>query len=143
MEKKRKIASAWILMTGILILILGIIHNVATPFIMNGFEQLPDDKFMVFVFMFVATGTATIFFGLITIVCATKFDNGNKTAYSVLMLSGFFVIILGAGAFASMPSNPFAYATLAIAFLNIIPMFIFSKSLRFEQALEETDKNNN
>ena len=125
-------------MTGILILMLGIIHNVATPFIMNSFEQLPDDKFMVFIFMFVATGTATIFFGLITIVCATKFDRGNKTAFSVLMLSAFFVIILGAGAFASMPANPFAYATLVIAFLNIIPMLIFSKSLRFEQALEET-----
>jgi hypothetical protein len=69
--KKHEFGSYWVLACGILIAILGIIHNSATKEIYySGYDKLPMHQGWVFIYMFLAVGTAVIFAGGLVIYCS-------------------------------------------------------------------------
>ena len=121
---KRKVGSIWVLIIGILIIILGLIHNAATSIVfhMGSFEKLPKEDGLVFIYMYVATGTAVIAAGLLTIYCSFALKKSERMAWTITIAVCIFMILLGIGAIITMTDNPFAYIMLVLPLLEIIPL---------------------
>ncbi|MFQ6120215.1 MAG: hypothetical protein ACE5KE_10060 [Methanosarcinales archaeon] len=128
--EKGKFGSKWVFIMGILIVILGIIHNGATPLISSDLDILPKNVMLVMIFMFVGTGTAIIFAGLLTIYCSFGLKKSERMAWVIAMGVGVFIGLLGIGAVITMPNNPFAYIMSAFSILVIIPLLIHRKQFK-------------
>lgn len=109
--------------TSISVLILGIIHLIATPFIILPiFRNLEFMFTLSYLYMFVITGIATVSVGWIQLF-ALKNWNQHKSFTLLYKVCLIFIIILGVGAVASMWSNPFAYIALIIAVVQWISFY--------------------
>lgn len=124
--QRRKIGSYWVLVAGILIAILGMIHNAATKEVYySGYDKLPTHHGWVFIYMFLAVGTVMIFAGGLVIYCSFGLRRSERWSWIISLGVGVFVVILVSGAVMVMPGNPFAYIGLALAILEIIPLILF------------------
>jgi hypothetical protein len=131
MASGRKIGSTWLLITGILVTLLGGAHVALTSFVYEqGWNELPAAEGRVFIYMYVATGLALAFAGILTVRSARALGRGEKGAYGVATLAGWFVILMGVGAVINMRSNPFAWAALVVAVLNYIPLVGYRRAFR-------------
>ena len=66
MEKTKR-ASQWVFAAGILIAILGLIHIAATPMVLKDLDELPKNVKDSLVYMYVTTGAAVVFAGLLAV----------------------------------------------------------------------------
>lgn len=124
--QRRQIGSYWVLAAGVLIVILGMIHNAATKDVYySGYDKLPLHHGWVFIYMFLAVGTAVIFAGGLVIYCSFGLRRSERWSWIIALAVGVFVVILGSGAMIIMPGNPFSYIGLALAILEILPLIIF------------------
>ena len=123
--ERRKLGSRWVLVAGILIAVLGLIHDAATFVIFGDVGKPYDGKVLASIFTFVATGAAVIFVGLLTVYSSFGLERSEKWAWTVAKGVGMFMIPFGLGAVATMPDNPFAYIGLVAAILEVIPLLIF------------------
>jgi hypothetical protein len=131
MASARKIGSTWLLITGILVTLLGVLHVALTPYVYGmGWNELPAAEGRVFVYMYVAAGLALAFAGVLTIRSARALGRGEKWGYGVATLAGWFVILMGVGAVLNMRSDPFAWSALAVAILNYIPLAGYRRAFR-------------
>lgn len=123
--ERRTFATGWILTMGILIMVLGAIHCATTPFVMQRawVSLLPPEGARVFLFMFLATGAATIFGGWLTVVAASGLRVGEPMAWSLAWRASLFLLLLGIGAAACMFENPFAHIMLVFSILLAVPVF--------------------
>lgn len=110
---------------GILIMILGVIHCAITPYIMQRewVSLLPPENARVFLFMFLATGAATIFGGWLAVVAAKGLRVGEPMAWALAWRVALFVLFLGIGSASLMFENPFAHLTLIFSILLAVPVF--------------------
>lgn len=110
--------------TGSLILLLGIIHEVyffiAPQELTSGVSSA--DTQTTLIYMFLATGLAVIFAGLLTIHSANKLAQ-QPLALELVTGATTFIFVLGAGAVMLMSDNPFAYLMLVIAVLQMGALF--------------------
>lgn len=122
---RRLFATGWILTMGILIMVLGAIHCVVTPFIMQRawVSLLPPEGARVFLFMFLATGFATLFAGWFVTMGAYGLRRGEPMAWSLTWRASLFLLLLGIGAAGFMFENPFAHLMLVFSILLVIPVF--------------------
>lgn len=100
------------------IIILGIIHVLATPIVIGQLKRLPLEILLCITYMFVATGVGVIATGWLQYYTLKRIDK-HASFISILKGSVIFMAILGIGAVATMWDNPFAYLTLLIALYEL------------------------
>jgi hypothetical protein len=100
--------------SGIGVIILGMIHCIASPIVIPMWKSLPKAEWITCSYMFMCTGLAVIFIGWLQFfICKQEFVDAKSRR--ILMASIWFVFIIGAGAASFMWTNPFADITLLIA----------------------------
>jgi hypothetical protein len=122
---RRVFATGWIFTMGILIMVLGAIHCATAPFVMQRawVSLLPPEGARVFLFMYLATGFATLFAGWFVTLGARGLRLGQAMAWSLTWRVSLFLLLLGIGGAAFMFENPFAHLTLLFSILLVIPVF--------------------
>jgi hypothetical protein len=113
----------WILITGILTIIIGLIHEAATPILFRGPSRAVD------IYMFLATGASVVFMGAAIIYGSRRLRVLERSAWTPTFAAGLYLLSLGIGAIAIMPINPFAYLTFIVAIFEIIPLLLLRREV--------------
>ncbi|RPH93066.1 hypothetical protein EHM69_11310 [candidate division KSB1 bacterium] len=123
--ERRQFATGWIQTVGILIMVLGIIHCAATPFVMKSgwMSLLMPEQTRVFLFMYIAAGLATIFGGWMATIAGRGLRIGEPLAWAIAWRSALFMLVLGIGSASLMFNNPFAHIMLVLSILLAVPVF--------------------
>lgn len=97
------------------ILIMGIIHNIATftPLIQDGLEGLSKSNLHAMTYMSLMCGTSLILSGLLLIILLKKVEQYRFLNSTILLIS-YFVLVNGIAAVAYMFDNPFAWVILVL-----------------------------
>ena len=131
--KKTIFLSKWVLITGIIITITGVIHNAFAPEMYQQMlnDQTVKDKAPQLIYFFVFCGTAFLFAGLLTIYSSFALKKKERWAFIIALSSGIFVVL---GDFTAITyakfGNPLIYSGLISAFSNVILLLIFSGSFK-------------
>ncbi len=120
----------------VLVMLLGLIHICATPFIFHLFKS-NNNLDLPSIYMFVMVGVSVIFIGWLQYFIL-KSKNYSQLLLKILEASVLFILIFGIGAVATMWNNPFAYLGLVIAFLELIILKYYARFLN--SYFEEHDK---
>jgi hypothetical protein len=112
-------ATRWILITGILTIIIGLIHEAAAPIIFKGQSNRAID-----IYMFLATGASVVFMGALIVHGSRRLKLSEHSAWAPTFAAGVYLLLLGIGAIAIMPLNPFSYLTMIVSLLELIPLWL-------------------
>jgi len=104
--------------TSIAIIIIGIIHVLATPVVIQGLSMLNSKTIFFIGYMFVATGVAVIATGWLQYFILKKLVL-HPSFITILKGTVIFMLLSGIGAVATMWGNPFAYIILLIALYEL------------------------
>jgi hypothetical protein len=115
-------STRWITGTALAALALGAIHVAVTGVVWEalGIAALPRDGQLGFIFVFVATGVATLFAGGLALYAATGARRGERWGGTVAAACGGFVALVGLGALLTGPDNPFAWISLAVGLAQLL-----------------------
>lgn len=117
--------SKWVYFSGISIIILGIIHLSAAFIIYPQIKHmLPSGESLTFLDMFLSTGIAVVFAGILIIYSSRSLKNSEQWAWNISLASGLFMLLLGVASVVFMYDNPFAYLTVVLAVIELIPLFL-------------------
>jgi len=116
--------------TSIAIIILGIVHVIATPVMIQGLRMLDSKTIFCMGYMIVATGVAVIATGWLQYFILKKLVI-HPSFKTILKGTVIFMLLSGIGAVATTWGNPFAYLILFIA---LYELFL----LRFLRLTNET-----
>ena len=99
----------------IAILILGIIHDIATftPLIKTGLECLSPADLNAIIYMSLMCGTSFIISGIVLILLLRKLEQ-IRFLTSIIMAIGIFLALAGILSIVFMFDNPFAWASLLL-----------------------------
>ena len=104
---------------GILVMVLGVIHTLASPLIIVEFRSLYINTLLCFAYMFIATGIFTFALGWLQYFVLRKIID-HSSFLILLKATVVLAVISGIGAVATMWTNPFAYLMLLIALYECI-----------------------
>ena len=119
----------WISISCIALMVLGVIHLIATIMVVPMFQNLADEQFSVFIFMYLATGIGTILPGLISKLQVKELKEKNKRAWMTILICSIYTVIFGIGAIILMTDNPFAYLGFIIGISLLIPTLLIKKQI--------------
>lgn len=116
-------------MLSIAIIVLGVIHDVATftPLIKGGLACLDNGNLKAMLYMSLICGTSLILAGIVLILLLRKVEQHTFLTSSVLVI-GVFLALNGVLAVVYMFDNPFAW----IALLLNISMFFIAGGLKIK-----------
>lgn len=77
--------------------------------------------------MYLATGLGTVLPGLISWLQIRGLKDKSKSAWTTLLVSAIYALIIGIGAIIQMSNNIFAYIDLLIGISLIIPALLVRK----------------
>lgn len=99
----------------IAVLILGIIHDIATftPLIKTGLECLSPADLNAIIYMSLMCGTSFIISGIVLILLLRKLEQ-IRFLTSIIMAIGIFLALAGILSIVFMFNNPFAWASLLL-----------------------------
>ena len=99
----------------IAVLILGIIHDIATftPLIKTGLECLSPADLNAIIYMSLMCGTSFIISGIVLILLLRKLEQ-IRFLTSIIMAIGIFLALAGILSIVFMFDNPFAWASLLL-----------------------------
>ncbi len=118
----------WQYYSGIGVIFIGIIHILAVFFVFNsGFESLSKDNFISTVYMFLATGVAVIFTGILVVYNSNGVRHLENRAWYTLLFCNGFLMLIGLGSVVIMPANLFTWIMLIAAFIQLYPLVRFDK----------------
>lgn len=112
------------------LLIMGVIHNVATftPLIQNSLVSLSSDVARVFICFSLATGTSLTFCGILLFALLNRLKRYPFIITPVLV-TGLFLFVFGILSLCFMPDNPFAWIVAALCIV------MFGIALRLKSKL--------
>ncbi len=119
----------WIHIAGIALLLLGVIHVAASPYVMHSFENLNQDQKQSFLFMYVVAGLGVLLCGLVVTLLAADLKNKSKRSWRVIFICSIWATIMGIGAIATMMYNPFAYISLLAGIMLLVPVLIIRSEI--------------
>ena len=121
----------WLGISGAFAAFLGIAHLGSAPEVMRRFPpDIPDDGRRIFFFMFLAAGASVVLAGALLIWSAVGTARRWRGFWSLGLVSGLYLAVLGGTAAALMPSNPFAYLVLASGLSALPPLFLLRRAWR-------------
>ena len=142
---KIKFISYWLLVSGILISLTGLLHIAATPMMYHQMHndppiQIPaiQDRIHGFVYFFVVSGLFFLFAGLITAFAAIRFKRKENSAWIIIAGSGIFVAFsaLGGIIYAKF-GNPLIYLDVICSLSNLILLLLSIKSFNWHPGTNE------
>lgn len=86
--------------------------------------MLPSGESLTFLDMFLSTGIAVVFAGILIIYSSRSLKNSEQWAWNISLASGLFMLLLGVASVVFMYDNPFAYLTVVLAVIELIPLFL-------------------
>jgi hypothetical protein len=126
-----KFVSRWILVTGIIIVLIGIAHSSFAPMMYQQMvkNEAIKDKAPGFVYFFAFDGFAVVFAGLLTVFSSFGLKKSEKWAWIIALSSGLFIALggIGAVAFAEF-TNPMIYAMGISAVSNVFLLLVFCRN---------------
>ncbi len=128
---RRKFISRWILITGIIIALTGIIHISFTPVM---YQQMLKDETVKdmapgFAYFFAFAGFAVLYAGLLTIYSCFGLRKSQKWARPIAISAGLFLALGGISAIAFAKfGNPLIYVMCISAISNVLLLLIFHRS---------------
>jgi len=127
---RRKFISRWILVTGIIISLTGILHISFTPAMYQQMlkDEIVKDKAPGFAYFFAFCGFAVLYAGLLTIYSFFGLKKSQKWARVIAISAGLFVALGGISAIAFAKfGNPMIYIMFICALSNLFLLLIFYK----------------
>jgi hypothetical protein len=103
---------------------LGIVHIAGTPLVYPAYAG----SGFTFLYMFLGTGAAVIFAGLLALFSTGGWERGERWAWAIQLRIGVFLLLLGIGAVIAMTENPFAYLMLIVAAVAALPVWVYRKA---------------
>ena len=128
---RRKFISRWILVTGIIIAVIGILHISFTPAMYQQMlkDQTLKEKALGFAYFFAFCGFAVLYAGLLTIYSWLGLRKSEKWAWVIAISAGLFVALGGISAIAFAKfGNPLIYVMSISAILNLFLLLILHRS---------------
>ena len=125
---RRKIISRWILITGIIIALIGILHISFTPAMYQQMlkDEAVKDKAAGFAYFFAFCGFAVLYAGLLTIYSFFGLKKSQNWARPIAISAGLFVAIGGISAVALAKfGNPLIYVMCISAISNLFLLLIY------------------
>lgn len=123
---KFNIAGGWLFLDGILIVLLGFIHLGFAPNVYSNISsKLELATALAMTYMFVAAGLSLLLAGWIVIINSFKFAGRDRSARTMVIAVGVYILLAGIGAVIAMPANVFSFILLGLAVLEILPIIIF------------------
>ena len=119
----------WIKISGISILILGIIHLATAFTVLPMWSNIGTGWLSVFSFFYLTAGLGTILPGLISTISTEKLNDSHRRAWTIILICSIYSILLGVDPVISMKGNPFAYVMLVIALSLFIPTIMIKKKM--------------
>ena len=131
---RRKFIGWWVLVTGVIIALIGIIHVSFTPVM---YQQMLNDETLDervkekapgFAYFFAFSGFAVVYAGLLTAYSSIGLKKSEKWAWITAGSAGLFLAIGGISAitFAKF-ENPMIYAMSISAISNVLLLLIFHR----------------
>lgn len=127
--KKTNLLSRVSLISGIIILLIGIVHNAFAPVIYEQASRDVGDKAIAFVSFFVLVGAAVIFFGIFLIYSSRGLKRGEFWAWNISLLSSLFIALMGIPIILFLKINFLHVIMLAGAILNLIVLLSYRRVL--------------
>ena len=127
---RRKFISRWVLVTGIIIALIGILHISFTPAMYQQMlkDQMLKDKAPGFAYFFAFCGYAVLYAGLLTIYSFFGLKKSEKWARPIAVSADLFVAIGGISAIAFAKfGNPLIYVMCISAVSNLFLLLIFHR----------------
>ena len=110
---------------------LGIAHLGSAPEVMRRIPQeIPVEGQKIFLFMYLAAGASVLLDGALLICSAAGTARRWRGFWSLGLLAGLYLVLLGGAAAVLMPSNPFAYLVLASGLSALPPLFLLRRAWR-------------
>ena len=110
-------------------IVLGVIHLIATMKVIPMFQNLNEKQLPVFLFMYLASGMGTVLPGIIVKQMANGLAKKDRRAWKIVAICSVYSLLMGIGAVIAMNTNPFAYLMLLIALSLFIPTVLIKKDL--------------
>lgn len=120
----------WISISSIALIVLGLIHLIATIMILPMFRNLGKEQLLIFLFMYFSAGLGTILPGLISKLMIKGLKNKDKRAWGILIICSIYSLLMGIGAIITMKTNPFAYLMLIIGLLLFVSVVLIKKEIK-------------
>ncbi len=136
---RRKFVSCWILVTGIVIALTGLLHVGATPMMYRQMlqDETVKDKAPGFAYFFAFCGFAIIYAGLLSIYSSFGLKKSQKWAKLIAVSSGLFVALGGISAIAFAKfGNPMIYVMSISAVSNLFLLLFFYSEYRSVERTE-------
>ena len=128
-----KFVSRWILVTGIIIVLIGVVHSSFAPMMYQQMmkDEAIKDKAMGFVYFFAFDGFAIVFAGLLTVFSSFGLKKSEKWAWLIAISSTLFVAIgmIGAVTFAKF-GNPMIYVASVSSISSVLLLLFFYKDFK-------------
>lgn len=118
-----------IYIVSVALIILGLIHLIATILILPMFQNLCKEQFSIFLFMYLATGLGTILPGVVSMLMVKGVRNKEKRSWDISMICSIYTLLLGVGAILTMNTNPFAYLMFLIGLVLFLAVVLVKKKL--------------
>jgi hypothetical protein len=119
----------WLNIASVALILLGIIHLLATFAVIPMYRHLPKDQLNVFLFMYLGAGLATILPGLVSKMLHKLIKEEMRTAAWVVFICAVTALLLGLGAVITMPQNVFAYVSLVLGISLLIPSVLLMRRI--------------
>jgi hypothetical protein len=117
---KRKLLSRLSLVGGSLVMIIGILHGIATPMIYRGAAKVLPDKALGLAYFFGVMGLYVIFAGWLMIYSSRGLARGERWAWTLALANGVCNTVAGVGAAAVGFRHSLVWIWLAAALLNAV-----------------------
>lgn len=132
--RKTNFLSRWILISGIIISLIGLIHIAMTPGMSQHMGNSNELKKYVpgFIYFFVLAGASFFFCGVLTIYSSIGLRKTERWSFVVALTSGIFIVLAQTSAivFAKF-GNPLIYLCGVCSISNIIILLIFRTLQKF------------
>lgn len=126
----KKLTFYWILISGVIISLTGILHNIAAPGMYRAMKNDPaiQDKAEGLLYFFIFMGTSVLYAGLLTVFSSFGVKKSAGWAWTIAFSSGIF-IFLGALAaiFYARFANPLIYAMGFGGLSNVVVLLLSGK----------------
>lgn len=130
-DRRIRAVSTWVLTAGMLIMVLGVVHNVTTGLAYHeGLERVPLADARSFIYLFVGTGTVVSFTGLLVVYAAWGLRHTERWAFTAALVGGAIVALVGVVALVALSTGVLPSLFVLAGLAVLVPLLRHRRDLR-------------